>query len=261
MAMCNSRFMRNNREIAWCLLLSLAACLGTNARCQEVKSSVRPPPPAGILLNAPPEFSCWTVTFSYPQDRPSRADSKLPALDGNLMRKVTVTKTREIIHEETVSVSGIKRDKWQNASKYYIKPQGQSYWGEYDATFSRDYQISDAKLLPSPVDKFRGLEWIGGQTYAGDLKDQGREYLLFVPADVTNVDFSNAAEVKSQPAVAYIDAATRLPVAFKNKDVIQQYTFGNAPVEMQSFPSDLAMEIKVGEEKRAKVFAAPHREY
>ncbi len=158
-------------------------------------------------------------------------------------------------------MSGAKFDKWQSGSKYYIKPTGQRYWGECDAKFVKNNPTSDTKFLPLPAEKFRGLEWINGNTYAGSVTEQGTEYLLFVPANNANVDFSNAAEVMAQPVIAYIDATTRLPVVFKNKDIVQQYTFGNAPVEMQSFPADLAVEIKDGDEKHAKVFASPHKEY
>ena len=174
---------------------------------------------------------------------------------------MTVTRTKDILHEETVSVSGARFEKWQNNGKYYIKSQGQSYWGECDATFLRNNPTSDPKLLPLPTDKFRDLEWVGNQTYAGSLKEQGREYLLFVPADNANVDLADPAKLKTLPVIAYIDAATRLPVVFKNKEVIQQYTFVNAPTDMQAFPADLAQEIKDGNERRAKVFALPHNVY
>ena len=166
----NLQFIRSNRMFSWYLLLPLATCLVASAWCQEGKSSGRPTPPPGILLSAPPEFSQWTVTCSYPQDHPSRAETKhLAVLDPNLVRKVAITKTREIIHEETVSVSGDRFDKWQNSSKYYIKPQGQSYWGECDANLMKNNVVSDARLLPLPTNKFRGLEWIDGKTYAGSL--------------------------------------------------------------------------------------------
>lgn len=251
----------NERRLGLWLGLSLLVSLGNNAWSQENRISSRPSPPPGVLLNVPPEFSQWIVTYSYPQDRPARTDTKPSPLNGDLPRRVTVTKTKDIIHEEIVTVSGAKHDKWQNSGKYYMKPTNQAYWGEYDASFAKDYQISDFKLLPVPSDKFRGLEWVGGKTYAGSLKDQGREYLLFIPTDSTSVNFNDATALKSLPVVAYIDAATRLPIAYKSGDIVQQYIFGNAPAEMQAFPADLSQEIKDGNERHAKVFVAPHAEY
>ena len=246
----------------WFGLIGLMTCLVTSASSQQPSTNLRPEPPPGTLLKAAPTYSQWTIAFSYPQDRARQAkDTPLPPLEPNLVRKVVTTKTGNMIHEETLSVSGALFDKWQVDSLFYIKPPGQSYWGECDDRYVKNNRTSDTNLAFLPEKGFRDLDWVSGETYVGVVKQNDTVFLLFVPATAGTLDFSNPVKIQAQPIVAYVDAETRLPALFKKGGVIQNYIFSAPPANIQSLPADLAKQIKDGSERRAKLFGAPKQEY
>jgi len=214
------------------------------------------------LLNHAPAFSQWVITYSYSQERPQPGkDAPARPLDSALPRKVTTTKTREIIHEQTVSVSGATFEKWQVGRIFYIKPQGQKHWGACDERFVKSNLIPNASLSFLPANGFRDLDWINSETYAGAVKQNNTTYLLFVPKSAGNLDYGKPAKIQAQPVIAYVDDATRLPALFKNADVTQTYAFSPPPTAMQALPPDLAKQIKEVSEMHAKVFGAPRAEY
>jgi hypothetical protein len=235
--------------------LILGGCLPLMGWSQE---PAKREPPSGPLFRPAPTYSQWVITFSYPQDRTDGDAKKLPSLPPNFDRKVLTTKTGNIIHEETLSVSGVKFDKWQVAHFFYIKPAGQSFWGECQGP-SKD--ANNTFLMPLPDKGFRDLDWISTETYAGAVMDGGLEYLIFVPENAKTVDISSAAKLQALHTVAYINAETRLPSILKKDDIIRNYKFFPLPQQMQALPDDLAKQIKAVSEKRAKLFAPPTKEY
>ena len=248
-----TKFLRICHYSAYFALLALAA----NAVAQQ--AAEKPPIPPGKLLSPPPEYSQWMVAYSYPQDRSQ--EENLPALEKSLPRKVITTKTGVILHEETVDVAGGKSDKWQVGTTFYLKPPEQNYWGEYDATWQHNNLPASAALLPVPTKGFQDLDWIGSDTYAGSIKQNGVEHFVFVPSNANNLDVGKPAALNAQPVIAYVDASTRLPVRFKNGSVIRTYAFAPDAPSMLALPADLVREIQEGKERRAKVFVAPKREY
>ena len=247
------------RFIRFCKFSGCFAGLALAANAIAQQAAETPQIPTGKLLLPPPEYSQWGVTYSYPQDR--FKDEPLPALEKSLPRRVTTTKTCDILHEETVDVAGVKSDKWQAGTTFYLKPPGQNYWGEYDRAWYHNNLPTSAALQPVPLKGFQDLDWIGRDTYAGSIKQNGAEYFVFVPSNAGSLDVGNPAALHAQPVIAYVDAATRLPVRFKNGDVIRSYAFAPEAPPPLALPADLVREIRDGKERRAKVFVAPKREY
>jgi hypothetical protein len=203
------------------------------------------------------------MNYSYPADRPENKQSARPSsFDPAAPRKVLVTKTQDIIHEETWYVSDKKLDKWQQGERFYFKAPGLSFWAAYDQASQKNNLTLDPKLLPFPKTGFRGLDWIGTQTYAGTMKsDKGNLLLVFVPQNADKLDVNDAKALERQSLIAYIDVETRLPSIVRERNVVCTYAFYPPPGTIQALPPDLAAEIKAGDEKRAKLNSAPVKEY
>lgn len=243
-------------RLAWCLALFASVLC---ARAQQTTDKSKPEIPSGNLLACVPENSQWVVTFFYPQDRSK--DAALPALEKTLPRKIITTRTCELIHEETCDVSGEKSDKWQVGTTFYLKPPGQKFWGEYDPAWFHNNLPTSPALSPIPLKGFQDLDWISRETFAGSIKQNDKEWFVFIPLNAREVDVAKPADLNAQPVIAYVDASTRLPVRYKNRDVVRSYSFAPESPPRLVLPADLAQEIRDGKERRAKVFAVPKREY
>jgi hypothetical protein len=217
--------------------------------------------PEGPLLRPAPEFSQWSVDFSYPQDRKDPKAGALAPLDPQLSRKIVTTKTRDILREEIKTVGGTATDNWQQNGSYYRKLPGNPYWSAYEKPTQLQIESGAAVIMTVPDSGFRGLDWVGRETYVGSVEAEGMTYLIFVPAESRTVDLSNTKLLQELPTIAFVDAKSRLPVRVKDKDVLRTYKFLTPPGAMQVVPADLAAEIKKGDEIKAKFNAAPSREY
>src|SRR5437879_5582109 len=77
----------------------------------------------GPLLQNAPEFSRWTVDFSYPEDR-DKTQHKATG-SSNRPRKMTVTKTKQIVAEEIVDIGGRGTVRFYSGRTQYTKKAGQ----------------------------------------------------------------------------------------------------------------------------------------
>jgi hypothetical protein len=238
--------------LIWGPLFASAQTAGTNAEIQ---------PPTGPLIVPAPAFSRWTATYTYPQEQGVRVKDPTRPLDPTLVRKIVVTKTRDIIHEETFRVSGDSFEKWQVGRAFYIKPSGQKYWGAYDENYIKNNSTPDTKYKFIPASGFRDLGWVGVETFVGELRQGNADYLIFVPTGAGKVDLSNPAKLQEQPNIAYVDASTRLPTLVKKDGVTCTYLFFTPLTKIQQLPDDLSHQIKEVSEKQAKLLGVPNREY
>lgn len=216
--------------------------------------------PEGPLLRPAPEFSQWSIDYSYPQDRQDKAGALAP-IDPKLPRKVLLTKTKDILREEVQTVSGVKTDAWQQNGNYFVKFPGNTFWSAYEKPTQLQIESGTAVTVTVPSSGFRGLDWINQETYAGTVTSGESTYLIFLPAESRNADLSDQKVLQELPTIAYVDAKTRLPVRVKKHEAVSVYKFMPPPGAMLTIPPDLAAEIKAGEEIRAKSNAAPMREY
>ncbi|CAN5720421.1 hypothetical protein BH09VER1_BH09VER1_34650 [soil metagenome] len=216
--------------------------------------------PEGALLKPAPEFSRWTIDYSYPHDHQDATKGPAVALDPALPRTTTTTKTKQIIHEETVTVSGKKTESWQRNEDFYTWIPERKLWAAYEKPTQSQIDSGIAVIMTAPKNGFRGLDWIGVKSYVGFLKTKEQTFLVFVP-NAPNFDVNNAKALQAQPNIGYVDGDSRLPIRVTENNVVRTYRFEKIPETMQKIPDDLLAEIKQGDEIRAKFNAAPSREY
>jgi len=246
-------------------------CMGLAAPlCGQEKKL--PPLPEGPLLKRAPDYSTWTVTF---QGHPMEGNAPLKTgLTGESKDKEpatmvsTVTKTGSIILEEKIEENGQHHQIWHfsglritlvpGTSKPLICPD----YGGRDI-FSTDFDSSD----------FAGFYWLSPTTYAGIVKYEGKDCIVFkgsvsplgerAQGDEQAYIIGARANGESPPdavrvaAIAYIDLATRLPVfsQFGNEKRIYQY--GTPPTAPQVLPEDLAKTVKEYTDHLKRLSAPP----
>jgi len=249
-------FTRHLRSGIWVLPPLIILC-AASAHAQT-GSSPKPELPPGPPLAPAPSFSQWIVTFSYPEERAKSENPSGfgpgPVNVGTRTKKITTTKTEEIVHEEFVDGLGGKFDQWHVGPILYIKSSGSNTWGQIEASRATDRGIDTDEVLPA--NGFRGLGWIARDNYAGTVKYSGRNCLLFVLGAPPHLDLSNPDSLKkleSLNAVAFVDAESRLPVEAGASGVIRYFQFADAPSDKLTLPPDLAQQIQQGEEGRARL--------
>ena len=223
--------------------------------------------PSGPLLKSAPDFSRWEISFSYPKPpnkQPAEPASGKPAMPVPAgLSKVVTTKTREIIHEEETDSNGQRSEKWHVGSLQYAQPPGKSVWYESDAGKLPDGSASDPSYSPLPASGFRELDWISPAAYAGTIKYNGRDCLVFVRGDAAGGDNpeQRKAWLESRETISYIDAESRLPVLVRIGGETRIYRFAGPPAEMQSLPADVQERVKKAEEARSRLHQLPPRPF
>lgn len=229
------------------------------------KRTDRPDPPPGPLLRSAPEFSQWTISYIYPEDRKNAAGAALPASLHPHPTQAHTAKTRDVVHEIVTDNTGKQTETWFSGRTQYIKPPGEVLWrtsSNSDKDAGHDLYHTE-ELPPSG---FRGLDWITPQNYVGTIPYRGgQSALVFVPSgpDKAKVgaDTNMKAFFDSQNIFAYIDAETRMPLFVKNNDEMRAFVFGAPPGEMQVLPADLAQQLKAAEDNRTRLGAPALRPY
>ena len=214
--------------------------------------------PSGPLLSNAPDFSQWTVTFTYPEEKETGSEltpaKPKPAYFKTQIHAVTTTKTRNIVHEEFVDEQGQKSDLWHVGGTQYQKAPGSTIWQQHGANELTDR--NELKIYsPVPPSGFRDLDWITRENYVTTIKNGEHAYLVFVPNPPPGLDLSNpddrSEKIASLASVAYINATTRLPFQVTFHHVTRTYQFGTPPTDVQSLPDDLAQAIKKARESAA----------
>jgi len=244
------------------ILLGAIVALSTGPSAFAQNQALDGPP-----LHAAPEFSQWTITLSYPDQRASKTATSAPAIppaSDSRPKEIVTTKTKNIVHEETTEGRGAKSEKWYVGATQYRKDPGATVWFANEPNTLVNVQ-KDIYYTPLPPSGFRGLEWLTPETYAGAISYQGRKCLVFLPGGAGAINLSSPgspdAALAALANVAFIDADTRLPVEVRSGGIIQYYQFASQAPAMQSLPPDLAEQIKKGEEGRKKLDTRPPRPY
>jgi hypothetical protein len=231
--------------------------------------------PAGPLLRAAPEYSQWTITYTYSQDRPAKAagssgaaPTPLPeSMKGLLLRPRTVvtTKTGAIMRIVSVNLAGTSVEKWIAHDAQYTKPAGSAVW--FAASNSERPDDRNAFLsAPLPASGFQDLEWINDRNYAGTVQVGNAQCLVFAPGGLDQEDFKDPGKQKAKlagkPKVAYIDAITRLPVAMRLPGELRQFQFSDPPPSvMLALPPDLLAQIQKYQAGVARLLEPAGRPY
>lgn len=211
--------------------------------------------PEGPLLKAAPAFARWTVTFNYSEDQ-VKMDPTIGGLKylNERPRKITTTKTNEIVHEEVTEVNGVTGEKWFVGVTQYAKRPGGDQWfqNEPDSTAGGE---SSSDYTPLPASGFRDLDWISKNAFAAILPFRGRECLVFVGDGEPDIPLESAN------IVVYVDKETRLPLALKRGGEVRTYEFSTPPSAKLELPSDLLQQIRSGQEARMRLLQPAARPY
>jgi hypothetical protein len=208
------------------------------------------PPPAGPLLQTPPEFARWTVAFTREKPPQTAAEERA---------KVITTKTRDIVREEMIDIRGCRDDRWHVRGTQFDKPHGQSTWFQSSAA-DNPYGNTGTAFSPLPANGFRQWEWISAETYRGLVEVDGMECLVFAPAPVKNGRL-RPEDLPLLPALALVSEKTRLPVLMRAGGVTQKFAFETPPTAVQSLPEDLLQQIRTAAEARERLFQPAARPY
>jgi hypothetical protein len=199
--------------------------------------------PSGAFLSPPPDFAQWVEAFSYPEER---APTKGLFIETRT-RKITIKKTKKIVHEETISAQGETREDWYIGPNQYSKLPSASGW------------VSGPENVQS-AGGFHDLDWIVEGNYIGVVKFGGKSCLVFTLTHsgplTASVKEQLLTNLDALPTVGYIDADTRLPVQVRQYGIIRNFQFMEAPTEMLTPPPDLAQDLKKAEDLRAR-FSKP----
>ncbi len=254
--------MLNSRVFVYLAAIAGACFSDVLSVSLHAQSGSRPAVPNGLLLKAAPAFSEWEITFTYPQDLPDAiAAQRKDSLYQRGPRRSVVTKTQNILREVILRVNGEKVERWQIDRTVYIFAPQAGFWAMYGPEFHRNNRDGDSEKLPLPESGFSGLNWISAETFAGNLSENGREFLIFVPVDSGPIDLSDVKALKNLSTIAFVDAYTRLPVSVRENGIQKAFVFRNAPSQKLSPPADLATDLKRAAEIEAKSNIAPGREY
>lgn len=239
--------------------LCAALCLGLVLGSQPLSAQAPEAPPsaaapAGPLLKSAPEFSKWNIAYAFAKGEGA------PPVSGDLSRRAVVTKTRNIIHEEIFDGRGCCLDTWYLGPQQYRKPHGKDAW--FVSEPARTNTAQDSDYDPLPANGFRGWDWVGAESYVGQMENEGRQCLVFVPGGPAKLQGESLKEsLQSQSHVAYVDASSRLPVSLRSGNVTQSFRFESLPPVMQELPPKLVEQIKQTEESRKKLLQAAPRPY
>ena len=246
------------------LLLSSLVCFASLSVAQSPQDGAaakpnppRPKLPDGPLLRAVGEFAQWEVTYSYPEER-QKKDKELDPSVSSRPRKVVTTKTGRITHEEQTDVSNHVTQNWSTGMMLYYKTPASALWYE-----ARPGAGGGAQL--PPPSGFRGVEMIQESNYVGTIANGKGTCLVFAPGGSQKGDASNLQQgtkwMETADIIAYVDADSRLPIAVREHGILRTYQYDSAPTQMQVLPTDLADQIKHGEEGRARLNAMAARPY
>ena len=250
-----------NRLLPRIRLLIAIGCGTLTARAQESAAPTQGVEIASAsLLKSAPDFSQWTVSYSYPAD----SKSSVKIRDGHEPLKVTTTQTKHIIREEAVDAKGRRAEAWYVGSTQYRKAFGDAAWYISTPQDNPD-RPPDPEYSPLPPNGFRDWSWVGQSSYVGPIVFEGVTCLVFAPSGAAKLDHSNPQRIKeqtsTQPLVAYVNVETRLPQALRTGDVIRRYQFLPPPTAVQQLSPDLAAQIKKVEEGRARLYQPAPRPY
>ncbi len=248
----------------WFLILVLLVG-GESVQAQEgapATPAPRPVPPSGPLLQNAPEFSNWETNFTYPED--SAKKDKAPANRETLPQQIITTKTGTIIHEVATSLGGKQTDKWYNGKLQYEKSATSGSWRVKTGSVTNG-AYDDRTYVPFSATGFRDLDWISASTYVGTIPYGNRTCLVFskVGADKVNLGDSSTQKktLGTLQTVAYIDAETRLPISMRDGGSVRVYHFTTPPTEMQTYPADLATDLKKGRDAQTRLLQLAPRPY
>jgi len=218
-----------NKPALFCATLALAAVPALNA---QTASATPAPMPSGPLLRLrAPDLARWIVTFN-------------PGGGGKagFSRKVAVTKTGQIRHEQTLEANGQRREKWCVGDLDYSKPAGSKRYLAYTGRSFTGGVIDERLYTDYSKTDFPGMEWVSAKNYATVRPVMNRDCIVF----------ERKAAGGEAAATACVDLQTRLPVVLREGNETRVYEFQAAPQAALSLPAEIRADLELRARVKAK---------
>jgi hypothetical protein len=206
-----------------CLILFLAP----QVRAQQAvpQPSLPPLPPGPLIQKRAPDFASWIIRppsmavpgssssgTSRTQSQKAQEHKESPAAfikTGQIIPRQTADDTGRVWN--TWCVEGLQITVWPGGQNWIIQSRGS------------DPTVPTANYVDYSNTDFPGFDWISQRNYAGIKNVLGRPCIVFADKIIAN----GALELTD--AVAYVDLATRYPIALKVGGEVTQYEFQTPP--------------------------------
>jgi len=255
--------------IVW-LILSIAINLHAQ---QAAPQPSLPPLPPGPLIKRAPDYSTWTVTYKGQEPVKAATTGEEKTKDKEAKEPITmvstIVKTGSTILEQNVDEAGQRSQIWHVSGIRVVAGS--------NPAVSPDYASADIFSINFASTDFAGLYWLSPATYAGIVKYQGNDCIVF-KGSVSPLGEKAQADEQSYiigarafgesvpdalrvPAIACIDLATRLPVFVQFGQEKRIYQYGTPPTAALTLPAELAGPMKEYQEKIRRLSAPAARAY
>lgn len=192
-------------------LFPVFICLGVLSSRLSVhaQDAANYPPPKPPLVAAVPENAEWTITVEYPKEAKLAPDA--PKHHDWRPVEVRTTKVGKTKRDLITTRDGVKQENWYvDAMIFWTNGQG-----EVSVTDLRAAEGSDPmEDSPSVPTGFPGVGWLKLDNYVDVVMFEKRPCYHYVRDE----------------AEAWIDAETKLPVAYRRGKILYRFSFNPSPV-------------------------------
>ena len=199
-------------------ILAITAAGISSSRAQNLADI---PPPKPPLVAKVPDSANWTITpkstaaTSAPKPTPQGASR----FAGGRIVEVRSTKSGKLRRDVIVYSDGITTTHWLvDQLLLWTTPQGQVSASDLSAAEPMDPENPE----PAAAGGFPGTRWLQISYYDKVIAVEKHPCYHYVHGD----------------SEAWIDAETNLPVAYKSKNIVYSYKFGDPPAEPLILPPE-----------------------
>lgn len=220
------------------LLCALSAVALQPCPAQEAKVE----PPSAPFIAKPPEFGSWTIQIIGTKAANQEGSSKEAVPN----EKIHCVKTKEIKRDSFLSRDGKQREIWYFGKFALTKYEHSEKVGLEDAAgFSRQRGSKTGSLIHGAG--FPGFGWLDLRYYKDVVKAGTRLcYHFQIPPEPNTAaaEGGNAGVPADTGIEAWIDVATKYPVAIKAEGVVYAYEFQPPPAGMLQLPPEYAEAVR-----------------
>ena len=247
------------------------------------------PIPSVPLMKRVPDFTEWAVNImgrAAVKKQTKATDSPMAEQESSRLKRIEVTKTGPVIHEELTTIGGGKTDKWFFQGSIQVTNHGDRL--SLLSGGARDF--SDPVRSDYGARDFEGFDWISPQNYRGIGSLQGRACMVFIdsksdgdlfvtpmveemmrrqnPKDMMHGSpgkgrgsgqGSDANGAKPTPklkpgtVIACIDLETRLPLSLVTDSETRIISYINLPKVIQTVPENISQTLRQEENRTARL--------
>ena len=226
--------------IGWVCVALLFRLVGAQTTAEETPVK-EPLPPGPLVVAKMPNFSRWSIDFTYPSAKPAQpsasSDQKNKPAPTDSPLRIVVTKTGDITHEEKTFENGATGELWSN----------------HDTAAERipNSPTLVAGFSNGPVgNAFSDFDWISKDNYVGNVMHNQVKCMVFKQSQY---DFEGGF---LGLATDYVDFKTHYPVEYNRNSASRVYTILAPPTDQLVIPEEFLAAGKALKDKLQK--ATPH---